>query len=59
VRYRREGDDVWHSEFSTRLHVLLPFDDADRGKRLIVSAAWINPRFQHGPWSTDLSALIN
>jgi hypothetical protein len=59
VRYRREGDTEWREEHSTRLHITLLFDNEDEGKRLLLTAAWINPRIQHGPWSDEISVLIN
>jgi hypothetical protein len=60
VRYRKEdGRDVWHEEISTRLHITLLFDEEDRGKYVTVTAAWINPRIQHGPWSDEIRVLIN
>ncbi|MDR0728767.1 MAG: hypothetical protein LBF19_01405 [Prevotellaceae bacterium] len=59
VRYRKEGSEEWHSEYSTRLHANLAFSDEDSGKRLALMAAWINPRLQHGPWSSEITVLIN
>jgi hypothetical protein len=59
VRYRKEGDAEWHSEYSTRLYTDLFFNDDDRGKRLVLSAAWINPCLRHGPWSQEVQVLIN
>jgi hypothetical protein len=59
VRYRKEGEEAWHEEVSTRLHITLLFDEEDRGKYVVVTAAWINPRIQHGPWSDEIRVLIN
>jgi hypothetical protein len=59
VRYRKEGETEWHEEHSTRLHLTLLFDNEDEGKHLILATAWINPRIQHGPWSDEISVLIN
>ncbi|MDR2119915.1 MAG: hypothetical protein LBP64_03450 [Tannerella sp.] len=44
---------------STRLHMTLLFDEADEGKHVTFTAAWINPRLQHGPWSDAIKVLIN
>ena len=59
VRYRKEGDTEWHEEHSTRLHLTLLFDSEDEGKHITLTTAWINPRIQHGPWSDEISVLIN
>ena len=59
VRYRKEGDAEWIEEHSTRLHITLLFDAGDEGKHIALTAAWINPRIQHGPWSDEISVLIN
>jgi hypothetical protein len=31
----------------------------ETANRLTLTAAWINPRIQHGPWSDEISVLIN
>ncbi|MDR2359653.1 MAG: hypothetical protein LBD87_07660, partial [Prevotellaceae bacterium] len=59
VRYRKEDCEEWHSGYSTRLHTDLFFNGEDSGKRLILMAAWINPRLQQGPWSNEITVLIN
>ena len=59
VRYRKEGDTEWREEHSTRLYLTLLFDSEDEGKHLALTTAWINPRIQHGPWSDEISVLIN
>jgi hypothetical protein len=59
VRFRKEGEDDWHEEYTTRLHTNLIFNSEDEGKRLILAAAWINPRLQHGPWSGDIHTVVN
>jgi hypothetical protein len=59
VRYRKEGCDEWHTEYSTCLHADLLFSDEDTGKRLVLMAAWINPRLRQGPWSSEITVLIN
>jgi hypothetical protein len=41
----------------TRKHLTLHFDPAAAGKELEVTAAWLNPRLEPGPWS-DLEAAI-
>ncbi|MDR2362335.1 MAG: hypothetical protein LBD91_06355 [Prevotellaceae bacterium] len=57
LRYRKDGDTEWREEHSTRLHITLLFEHEDEGKRLTLTAAWINPRIQHGPWSDEISVL--
>jgi hypothetical protein len=59
IRYRIEGDTDWQLYLSTRLRIDLDFDPKDQGKQVRISAAWINPRLQLGPWSNEISALIN
>jgi hypothetical protein len=59
VRYRKETETEWHEEHSTRLHISLLFDSEDEGKHIILTTAWINPRIQHGPWSDEITVLIN
>lgn len=59
VRYRKEDETGWHDEYTTRLHLNLVFGDEDRGKRLLLMAAWINPRLQRGPWSTEMNVIIH
>jgi hypothetical protein len=59
IRYRKDGEEEWHEVVSTRLHVTLLFESEDEGKHITVTAAWINPRIQHGPWSDEIRVLIN
>jgi hypothetical protein len=59
IRYRREGESDWHQQMSTRLHAILYFEPEDEGKRLYFSVAWLNARLLHGPWSDEVSTLIN
>jgi hypothetical protein len=59
VRYRKDGETEWHEEYSTRLHLTLLFDSEDEGKHVTVKTAWINPRIQRGPWSDEISVMIN
>jgi hypothetical protein len=59
VRYRKSDDTEWHEEHSTRLHITLLFNNEDEGKHLTLTTAWINPRIQHGPWSDEITVLIN
>jgi hypothetical protein len=59
LRYRMESEETWHEQISTRLHVTLLFEDADEGKYIVLKAAWVNPRMEHGPWSDDIRVLIN
>jgi hypothetical protein len=59
VRYRLEDNDHWFEKPSTRLRVTLAFEEQHVGKRLLVSAAWLNPRLEHGPWSDPIALIIN
>jgi hypothetical protein len=59
LRYRIGSGNERHQQMSTRLHVTLSFESGDEGKRLYFSVAWLNARLQHGPWSDELSTLIN
>ena len=59
VRYRKDGESEWHEEHTTRLHRTLLFDSEDEGKHITLTTAWINPRLEHGPWSDEISVLIN
>jgi hypothetical protein len=58
LRWRYEGETADRFELSTRLHYTLRFDREDETKRVILSAAWINPRLEAGPWSEDISEVI-
>jgi hypothetical protein len=59
LRYRLEGDTEWHDEYTTRLRIDLTLADEDKGKHITLMAAWINLRLQHGPWSHELSVVVN
>jgi hypothetical protein len=38
-------------------HTLL-FEQADEAKRIFLSAAWMNPRLEEGPWSEEFSEIV-
>jgi hypothetical protein len=59
VRYRKDGEEGWQQQMSTRLHTTLHFDPEDRGKQLRFAVAWLNGRLQHGPWSNEIATQIN
>jgi hypothetical protein len=59
LRYKREDEYEWHELHSSRLHVNLAFDAEHAGKNVTISGAWINPTFQRGPWSDEVTVLIN
>ena len=59
IRYRKDGQEGWQQQMSSRLHATLYFEPEDEGKRLHFSVAWLNGRLQHGPWSDEISTLIN
>jgi hypothetical protein len=59
LRYRVEGEgEVEKTVISTRLHHTLFFERADEGKRVTLSAAWVNPRLETGPWCGEISEII-
>jgi hypothetical protein len=58
IRYKIEGDADEKMVISTRLHYTLFFERADEGKRVTLSAAWVNPRLEPGPWSEEISEVI-
>jgi hypothetical protein len=59
LRYKVEGEgEVEKTVISTRLHQTLFFERADEGKRITLSAAWVNPRLETGPWSGEITEII-
>jgi hypothetical protein len=58
LRYKFEGADKYQTLVSTRLHHTLFFEQADEGKRVFLSAAWVNPRLEPGPWSEEIPEII-
>jgi hypothetical protein len=51
-------NDLIHSEFSTRTHYALTFDESQRGKTVWFCLRWENNRGQKGPWGEIYSAVI-
>ncbi|MDR1455569.1 MAG: hypothetical protein LBJ01_07960, partial [Tannerella sp.] len=51
-------DELIHSEFSTRSHCALTFDEGQRSLILFASLRWENNRGRKGPWSEIYSAVI-
>ena len=58
IRTRWEGEDTYQTAISTRLHHTFFFERADEGKRIFLSAAWVNPRLEPGPWCEEISEII-
>jgi hypothetical protein len=58
LRWKFEDETDWHVEVSTRLHYTLFFEAADESRRVVLSAAWINPRLQEGPWTVLINVVI-
>jgi hypothetical protein len=56
--YKFEGEAEYKSVVSTRLHHILYPGPEDDGKRILLKAAWVNSRMQHGPWSNEISEII-
>ena len=59
IRYCIEGETEWRVKYSTRLRTTISFNAEDEGKHITLMAAWINPRIQLGPWSSEITSLIN
>jgi hypothetical protein len=58
IQYRIEGEEKYQTVISTKLSHSLFFDQADKGKRVYISAAWVNPRLEPGPWSEEYIEII-
>jgi hypothetical protein len=58
LRYKIEGDADYRTVISTRLHHTLFFEQIDEGKRISLSAAWVNPRLEPGPWCEEMAEVI-
>jgi hypothetical protein len=58
LRHKKEGEAEWHTVVSSRLHCTLFFNREDEGTSVTLSAAWMNPRFETGPWSDEIQAVI-
>jgi hypothetical protein len=56
--YKFEGEAEYKSVVSTRLHQTLYPGPEDDGKRILLKAAWVNSRMQHGPWSNEISEIV-
>jgi hypothetical protein len=59
LRYRIDGETAEKTVMSSRLHHTLFFERTDEGKRVSFSGAWINPRFETGPWSNEILEIIS
>jgi hypothetical protein len=58
LRIKIEGEAESRLELSTRLRYTVRFNSGDEGKRITLSAAWLNRRLESGPWSNDISDVI-
>ncbi|MDR1259341.1 MAG: hypothetical protein LBK65_08720 [Tannerellaceae bacterium] len=58
LHWQFEGETVWRTEISTRLHHTLYFDSQDEDRHVVLSAAWVNPRMEEGPWSKKITVTI-
>jgi hypothetical protein len=58
LRWKFEDETAFRTEISTRLHFTLHFGREDETKRVILSAAWVNPRLEEGPWTEDLAEVV-
>ena len=51
-------DDLKRSDFSTRSHVSLLFDEADRGRVIYFCLRWENTRGAKGPWGDIVKTIV-
>jgi hypothetical protein len=58
IRWRFVDEAQYHIEISTRCKCTIRFDRKDETKRIIIAAAWINPRLEEGPWSEDIEDVL-
>jgi hypothetical protein len=58
LRWKFEGETEWRIGLSTRLYHTLYFEAKDEGRRVILAAAWMNPRLQEGPWSASVTKVV-
>jgi hypothetical protein len=58
LRWRFVGETAYRIEISTRLHHTIHLDREDETKRIELSAAWVNPRLEEGPWSEDIVEVV-
>jgi hypothetical protein len=58
LRWRFEGETVYHTEASTSLHYTIRFERGDEAKRVEISAAWMNTRLEEGPWSASIVEIV-
>jgi hypothetical protein len=58
VRWKFEGEDTYRIVVSTRLNCTIFFDSKDESRRIVLSAAFVNPRLEEGPWSVDTTEVI-
>ena len=57
LRWKKEDGD-YQIAISTRRSHTLRFEQADERKRILLSAAWVNPRLQPGPWSDEIMEIV-
>ncbi|MDR1380204.1 MAG: hypothetical protein LBJ47_01850 [Tannerella sp.] len=58
LRWKFEGETEYRTVISTRLHHTLIFEPSAETRRILLSAAFVNPRLQPGPWSDDITSVI-
>ncbi|MDR3140908.1 MAG: hypothetical protein LBU37_04175 [Tannerellaceae bacterium] len=58
LHWKFEEEVEWRLELSTRLRLTLYFNMKDEGRRIVLTAAWMNPRLQEGPWSDPITKVI-
>jgi hypothetical protein len=58
LRWRFENETEMHFVTTTRLRHTLAFEAADELRRIVLSAAWINPTLEEGPWSEPVTTHV-
>jgi hypothetical protein len=58
LRWKFEGETMYRTEVSSRLHFTLHFDQEAETKRVVLSGAWMNARLEEGPWSEDIVEVV-
>jgi hypothetical protein len=58
LRWRFENETRWRYEISTRLSCTLHFEPGEEAARIVLEAAWINPRLEEGPWSGEITEIV-
>jgi hypothetical protein len=58
LRWRFEDETEYRTIVTTWLRYTFHFEQKDEGRRIVFSAAWINPRLEEGPWCADMTEVV-